>query len=100
MNCDIVNLNICLTDLDPKQFYVSPTTGKKYVNLQVASRREPDKNGNDLVVTYKKKSGDPTIYVKNSNGKTFNFQNTQSQQTQPPSQTENRPIENESDLPF
>lgn len=100
MNCDIINLTICLSDLDPEQFYVSPTSKKKYVNLQVGARKEIDKYGNDLTITYKKKKGDPTIYPKGSTGKTFNFQNQQSQQPEPQPQTENRPIENEGDLPF
>lgn len=100
MNCDIVNLTICLTDLDPDQFYVSPTSKKKYVNLQIGARKEIDKYGNDLTITYKKKKGDPTIYPKGSTGKTFNFQNSQSQSVEPHPQTESRPIENEGDLPF
>ena len=102
INCDIINLTICLSDLEPDQYFVS-TNNKKYLNVTVSARKEPDKYNNDLSVTYKKKKGDETKYVKNSSGKTVSFNNSINNSNNNNSNVENNKqntVSTNDDLPF
>ena len=104
INCDIINLTICLSDLEPDQYYISPTNKKKYLNISVSARKEPDKYNNDLSVAYKKKQkGDETKYVKNSSGKTVSFNNSINNTNNNNSNVENNEqntVPTNDDLPF
>lgn len=42
---EIVELNICLSDIPQESIYTSPKTGKKYLSITVSERREPSQWG-------------------------------------------------------
>lgn len=47
---DIVNINICLSDVSSEDIYTSEKTGKKYLRLSVGSRQSEDQYGNTHTV--------------------------------------------------
>ena len=102
MNCDIIDITMCLSDLDASEFFTSEKTGKKYLNFKVAGRREPDRYGNEISIAYKKKNkSDETKYIKGSSGKMFSFDRPQAQPT--PQPVASAPVNNSyqsDDLPF
>lgn len=46
---DLINVGICLTDI-PKMSIKAAENGKKYLNICIAERKEPDKFGNTHTV--------------------------------------------------
>jgi hypothetical protein len=42
---EVINLSVCLSDLPKEKMKVEETTGKKFINLTVATRREKSKSG-------------------------------------------------------
>ena len=91
INADIINVSINLTDLDRSKFS-SDKNGKMYLNFSLNARKEPDKYGNDLTISYKKDNGKETVYIK-GNAKTVNFDNVQAA----PAEVSNN---NSDNLPF
>ena len=96
INCDLINASICLSDLEASQFQLGKD-GKKYLNFSILSRKEPDKFGNDLTITYKKEKGQETKYIK-GNAKTVTFDN--SQQPAPAEPFQSKADKQFEDLPF
>ena len=90
INCDLINASICLSELEASQFQIGKD-GKKYLNFSILSRKEPDKFGNDLTITYKKEKGQETKYIK-GNAKSVNFE------AQPQAQAD--PFESKADVKF
>lgn len=91
INCDLINASICLTDLDASQFQIG-SDKKKYLNFTINLRKEADKFGNDLSISYKKEKGQETKYIK-GNAKTVTFDNSQQ-----PAQAE--PFQSKADKQF
>lgn len=100
MNCDIVNLTICLSDLEQSEFYTSPKNNKKYLNISIASRKEKDKFDNDVTIQYKRNNKqEQTKYLKNSYGKQFNF-NPKDNNVNSNNTINNNNNSNDDNLPF
>lgn len=91
IQADVINLQINLTDLDRSKFYTG-TDGKQYLSVTVGQRKEPDKFGNDLYLSYYKEKGAPTVYIK-GNAKSVHFNNQAQQPVQEVASKQN-------DLPF
>lgn len=105
---ETISISIELGDT-VKPFITVGNNGKRYLNLQVQARREPDKFGNDLSVSVRKSKGElerdgTKVYV--GNGKTFIYNQqgattTGAQQNAPsdkiPSSVQGL---NDDDLPF
>jgi len=80
INCDLINVSICLTDLE-KKFLQKAENGKVYLNATITDRKEPDKFGNDLSIYYnQRKKNDGTrpakAYVR-GNIKSITFNTTE-----------------------
>ena len=46
---EFFSVSICLSDL-PKEFITESKNGKKYINMNINRKKEPDKYGKDLSV--------------------------------------------------
>jgi hypothetical protein len=97
INCDLINASICLTDLDKSQFQIGKDE-KKYLNFSILTRKEADKFGNDLTMTYKKEKGQETKYIK-GNAKSVNFEAQPAQPTGDPFESK-ADVKFNQDLPF
>lgn len=94
-------ISICLSDIPKELISTSDKNGKKYINLVVAGRKEPDKLGNTLTVFInqtkeEREAKKDKIYI--GSGKVFNFGNNQS--TQPNTQVTTPQTDETDDLPF
>ena len=97
INCDLINASICLSELEASQFQIGKD-GKKYLNFSILTRKEPDKFGNDLTLTYKKEKGQDTKYIK-GNAKSVNFEAQPAQPTGDPFESK-ADVKFKDDLPF
>ena len=99
IKADLVNISICLTDLDKSKFKKADN-GKLYLNATIGQRKETDKFGNDLTVFYSKSKEEreaktETVYIP-GNAKSVIFE-----AGSPPTFTEEIPTKQEfDDLPF
>lgn len=103
---EIINISICYDDLKAfmnanQSKFPQAKNGKVYVNLTAKARREPDKQGNDISVSFAQSKEErlakaDIVYV--GSGKTFTFenqnasQNTNAPQANPMPQSENLPF--------
>lgn len=47
----LINLSICLSDIPKERIKVSEKNGKKYLNVTIQGRKEPDEYGNNVYAT-------------------------------------------------
>jgi hypothetical protein len=92
----LINIKVCLSDLPKDKIFTSEKTGKKYIDLTVDERREPDTYGNTHSVSVgqskeERERRDSRIYV--GNGKAYTFGQNQQKQ-------ESAQIDDKDGLPF
>lgn len=96
---DLINASICVTDI-PKSNIKLAENGKKYMNITIATRREPDKYENTHTVFMsqtkeEREARAERIYI--GSGKGFNF--TPNATT--PESVDQMPVASDTDdLPF
>ena len=96
---DLINASICVTDI-PKYKIKLAENGKKYMNITIATRREPDKYENTHTVFMsqtkeEREAGTGRIYI--GSGKGFDF--TPAATT--PESVDQMPVASDTDdLPF
>ena len=84
---EFFSISICLSDL-PKEHITEAKNGKKYINLNINRKKEPDQYGKDLSVQVDTWKPDPNRQVPTAMAHT-------------PKQEYSAPIEDDSDsLPF
>ena len=98
----MINVSICLSDLPKEKITLSEKNGKKYINLIVDSRKEPDQYGQTHTVYVsqskdERENKEPKKYV--GNGKEYVFKKTEN--APPPASPQAQNEQPETDyLPF
>ena len=95
---DLINVSICVSDI-PKDRIKQAENGKKYMNITVAKRREPDQYGNTHTVFMsqtkeERENKDNRIYI--GQGKGIDFHSApvtvESVEAMPPVQDDDLPF--------
>lgn len=98
---DYLNQAICLSDIPKDRIFEDKKTGKKWIGIVAAHRREPDKYGNTYSVYMKQTKEERDAKVGRSYvgfGKDFSFNSNNPQSIE--SIDDMQPADNIDDLPF